>query len=179
MRATKPIEDKSLRREKRRQIPSRRDPLINIGLQAGGKPLLVGQPFQRLTLSWQPNHTIDEFEPASLALLLHEVPQLALHCLESVVDDLRKRGVRAIVHLLLVGDEFVMRRHGHVDPHSKLVSLLMRMIGLLDSDITAIDVVAEFFEPARFLQNELVELFRFLDATIGNIYWPLHKLTQS
>ena len=51
----------------------------------------------------------------------------------------------------------------------------MRMIGLLDGDVTSIDVIAEFFEPGRFLQNKLVDRLRLLDATIGNVYWPLHS----
>ena len=101
--------------------------------------------------------------------------QLAFHRFESVVDHFGERGVGAIVHLSFVGDEFVMRRHRHIDAHSKLVSFVMGMIGLLDGDITSIDVIAEFFEPIRFLENELVELIRFLDPTIGNVYWPLHS----
>jgi len=101
--------------------------------------------------------------------------QLAFHRFESVVDNFGQRGVRATVHLLFVGDEFVARRHCDIDAHSKLVSFLMRMVGLLDGDVTSIDVIAEFFEPGRFLQNELVDLLRLLDATIGNVYWPLHS----
>ena len=112
------------------------------------------------------------------ALLLHEMAQLPLHRLECVVDNLGECGVRAVVHLLFVGDEFVMRRHGDIDAHSKLVSFVMRMIGLLDGDITSIDVIAEFFEPGRFLQNELVDLFRLVDPTIGYIYWPLHNESE-
>jgi len=101
--------------------------------------------------------------------------QLAFHRFESVVDNFEERGVRAAVHLLFVGDEFVTRRHRDIDAHSKLVSFLMRVIGLLDGDVTSIDVIAEFLEPGRFLQNKLVDLLRLLDATIGNVYWPLHS----
>jgi hypothetical protein len=36
-------------------------------------------------------------------------------------------------------------------------------------------VIAEFFEPSRFLQNKLVDLLGFLDPTIGNVDWPLHS----
>jgi hypothetical protein len=67
-----------------------------------------------------------------------------------------------------------MRRHGDIDAHSELVPLLMRMIGLLDSYVTPIDVIAELFEPRRFLQNELVDRLRLLDPAIGDVYWPLH-----
>ena len=139
----------------------------------------MGQPFQRLTSSCQPNHAIDEFGFASLPpLLLHEMPQLAFHRLERIVDHLGQRGVRAVVHLLCVGDQLVTRRHGDVDAHPELVPFLMRVIGLLDRDITSIDMIAEFFEPGCFLQNELVERFRLIDATIGYIYWPLHSESE-
>lgn len=84
--------------------------------------------------------------------------QLAFHRFESVVDNFGQRGVRSIVHLLFVGDEFVTRRHGDIDAHPELVSLLVRVIGLLDGDVASIDVVAKFVEPGRFLKNELVYL---------------------
>lgn len=101
--------------------------------------------------------------------------QLPFHRFESVVDNFGQRGVRAVVHLLFVGDEFVARRHGDIDTHSKLVSFVMRMIGLLDCNVTSIDVIAEFFEPSRFLQNKLVDLLGLLDPAIGNVDWPLHS----
>jgi hypothetical protein len=114
--------------------------------------------------------------PASLAaLFLHQMTQLAFHRFESVVDNFGQRRVRTVVHLLFFGDQFVTRRHSDIDADSKLVSFLMRMVGLLDGDVTSIDVVAKFFEPGRFLQNELVNLVRLIDPTIGNIYRPLHS----
>ena len=100
--------------------------------------------------------------------------QLPLHRFESVVDDFLQRGVGAVVHLLFVGDEFVARRHGDIDAHPELVSFVMRMIGLLDGHVTPVDVIAEFFEPRRFFENELIDRLRLLDPTIGNVYWPLH-----
>jgi hypothetical protein len=108
-------------------------------------------------------------------LLLHQMAQLAFHRFESVMDHLGQRGVRAVIHLLFLGDEFVTRRHGDIDAHTKLVSFLMCMIGLLDGDVTSVDVIAKFFEPGRFLQDKFVDLVRLLDATIGNVYWPLHS----
>ena len=127
----------------------------------------------------QPNHAIDEFESTSLPpLLLHKMAQLSLHRLESIVDDFGQRGVRAVVHLLFVGDELVTRRDGDIDADPELVSFLMRMIGLLDGDITSVDMIAEFFEPGRFLKNELVDCLRLIDPTIGYIYWPLHSESE-
>ncbi len=113
--------------------------------------------------------------PLLAALLLHKMAQLAFHRFESVVDNFGQRAVRAAVHLLFVGDEFVARRHCDIDTHSKLVSFVMRMIGLLDCNVTSIDVIAEFFKPGRFLQNKLVDLLGLLDPTIGNVDWPLHS----
>ena len=55
-----------------------------------------------------------------------------------------------------------------------MVSLLMRMIGLLDSDVTSIDVIAEFLEMRRFLEDELINGFGFFDAAIGNVDGQLH-----
>ena len=101
--------------------------------------------------------------------------QLAFHRFESVVDNFGQRGVRAVIHLLFVGDELVAGRDCDIDAHSKLIPFLMRVVGLLDGHVTSIDVIAEFFEPGRFLQNELVHLLRFLQAAIGYVYWSLHR----
>jgi hypothetical protein len=118
---------------------------------------------------------LDVADAPSLApLLLHEMAQLPLHRLERVVDNFGQRGVGAIVHLLFVRDELVTRWNRHIDPHPELVPFLMGMIGLLDGHVASIDVIAESFEPSRFLQNELVELVGFLDAAIGNVYGLLH-----
>jgi hypothetical protein len=92
-------------------------------------------------------------------LFIHETPKLALHRLERIMDNFGERGVRAVVHLLLVRDKLVTRRNGDIDTHPELVSFLMRVIGLLDCHVTSVDVIAEFFEPGRFFQNELVDLF--------------------
>ena len=108
-------------------------------------------------------------------LLLHEVAQLPLHRLERVVDDFAQRGMGAVVHLFFVGDEFVTRRNGDIDAHPELIPFVMRVIGLLDGDVTSVDVIAEFLEPSRLLQNELVDLLRLLEPPIGDVYWPLHS----
>jgi hypothetical protein len=146
----------------------------NTGLQAGGEgsarwpavstAFIVADEDRRIPIRLLPS------------LLFHEMAQLTFHRFERVVDDLGQGGVRAVVHLLFFGHQFLARRHGDIDAHAKLVSLLMRMIRLLDCDIAPIDVIAEFFEPSRFLQNKSVDRFRFFDAAVGNVYWPLHAV---
>jgi hypothetical protein len=101
--------------------------------------------------------------------------QLAFHRFECVVDNFGEWSVRAVVDLLFIGHEFVTVRHSDIDAHPELVSLLMGMIGLLDGDVTPVDVIAEFFEAGRLFENKLVELLRLLDPAIGNVYWPLHS----
>jgi hypothetical protein len=101
--------------------------------------------------------------------------QLAFHRFEGVVNYFGQGRVRAVVRLLFVGDEFMAVRDRDIDAHSKFVSLVMGMIGLLDGNVTPVDVIAEFFEPGRFLENELVDLLGFLQAPIGDVYWPLHR----
>ena len=49
--------------------------------------------------------------------------QLPLHRLERVVDNFGERRVRAVIHLLFIGDEFVARRDGDIDADPELVSL--------------------------------------------------------
>ena len=108
-------------------------------------------------------------------LLLHQMAQLPFHRFESVMNDFGQRGMRTVIHLLFIGDELVARRHRDIDAHPELVPLVMRMIGLLDSHVTPVDVIAEFFEPSRFFKNELVDRLRFIDPAIGNVNWPLHN----
>jgi hypothetical protein len=101
--------------------------------------------------------------------------QLSFHRLKGVVDNLGQRRVRPIVHLFLVSHEFMMRRDRDVDTDPELVPFLMGVIGLLDGYVTPVDVIAEFFKPRRFFQNEFVDRFRLINSTIRNIYWPLHN----
>jgi len=81
----------------------------------------------------------------------------------------------AVVLLLFIGDEFVTARNGHIDATTERVSFLMSMIGLLDGDIAAVDVVAEFFEPRRVIQNEIVDLVRFFQTPISDLNRQLHS----
>ena len=85
------------------------------------------------------------------SLFVHHAAQFALHRFESVVDHLVERLVRAIVHLPFISNEFVSPRNGHVDAAPVRISFLMRVIGLLDSHVTAVDVVAKSFQPRRIL----------------------------
>ncbi len=79
-------------------------------------------------------------------LLFDHAAQLALHCFESVVDHFVERLVRSVVDLPFIGDELVASGHRDIDTASVWISFVMRMIGLLDSHVAAVDVVAKFFK---------------------------------
>ena len=104
-----------------------------------------------------------------VALFLDDAPQLALHRLESVVDYFAQRRVGAVVHALFVGHQFVARRHGDVDPDPEGISFLMGVVRLLNGNVAAVDVVAEFFEARCFLKNELIDVVGFGDTAIGDV----------
>lgn len=104
-----------------------------------------------------------------VALLLHDAAQLALHGFESVVDHLGERRERAVVDTLFVRDELMSRRNGNVDPDPKRISFLMGVIRLLDGNVAAVDVVAEFFEARCFIENELIDVVGFGDAAVGDV----------
>jgi hypothetical protein len=91
-------------------------------------------------------------------LFVHYAAQLALHGFECVVDHFVDRFVRAVVHLFLVGDEFVSRRDRHVNATTVRISFVMGVVRLLDRHVAAIDVVAKFLQPRRVVQNEIVDL---------------------
>ena len=104
-----------------------------------------------------------------VALFLHDPAQLALHGLEGVVDHFGERGVGAVVDAFFVGDQFVARRHGHVDPNAKRIAFLMSVIWLLDCHVASVDVIAELFESRRFIHDELIDLVGFVDAAVGDV----------
>jgi len=108
-------------------------------------------------------------------LFFDHATQLPLHRFESVVDDLVQRLMCAVVLLLFIGDEFVTARNGHIDATTERISFLMSMIGLLDGDIAAVNVVAEFFQPRRIIQNEIVDLVRFFQTPISDLNRQLHS----
>ncbi len=92
------------------------------------------------------------------------MPELSLHRLEGVVDHLGQRLVPAIVVLLFFRDQLVTAGNGHIDAHPVRIAFLMRMIGLLNRNIAAINVIAEFLEPCRVIVHELVNLRLFFPS---------------
>ena len=107
-------------------------------------------------------------------LFVDDAAQLAFHCFESVVDDFVQRLVGAVVHLLFIGDELMAAGNGHIDAATIGISFLVGVIGLLDRDVATVDVVAEFLEPGRVIQNEIVDLVCFFEATISDFNRQLH-----
>ena len=112
------------------------------------------------------------------SLLVHDAAQLALHCFERVVDHFVERLVRAVVHLSLVGNKLVASRHSHIDAAAIRISFMMRVIGLLDGHVAAVDVVAKFFESRCIFQNEIVDLVRFFQTPVGDLNRQLHDLIR-
>src|SRR2546430_2221356 len=81
----------------------------------------------------------------------------------------------AVIHLLFIGHEFVPRCHSHVDTAPIRISFLMSVIGLLNGDIAAVDVIAKPLEPCCIVQNDLVYLVRFLQTPIQYLNGQLHN----
>ena len=108
------------------------------------------------------------------ALFVNDAAQLALHRFERVVNHLVERLVRAIVHLLLISNELVTARDGHIDSASVGISFVMGVIGLLDCDVAAVDMIAKPFQARRIIQNEIVDLVRFFQTPISDLNWQLH-----
>lgn len=99
-------------------------------------------------------------------LLFHNTTQLSLHGFKCVVDDFFERFVSAVIHLLFIGYKLVSGRHGHVDPASVWIPFVMVVIGLLDCDIAAVDVITKSLESFCIIQNEIVDLVRFFQTPI-------------
>jgi hypothetical protein len=91
-------------------------------------------------------------------LFVHNTTQFPFHRLERVVDHFVEWFVGAVVHLSFIGHQLVTAGNGHIDPAPVRITLLMGVIGLLDGDIAAVDVVAKFFQSRRIIQNEIVDL---------------------
>jgi hypothetical protein len=108
------------------------------------------------------------------ALFLDEVTQLALHRLEGIMHDLRQWFMRPVIDLLLLGHEFVTRRHRDVDSNAKRISLFVGMIRLLNRDVATADVIAEFVEASRLLTHHLLDSVRFHQAAVADIHRQLH-----
>src|SRR5437016_4724221 len=58
-------------------------------------------------------------------LLVYDAAQLALHCFERVVNGFGQRRMRAVIHLLFSGNQFVPWSHRHIDADVIRISLLM------------------------------------------------------
>ncbi len=108
-------------------------------------------------------------------LLVHDAAQLALHRFERVVNHLVERLVRAVVHLPFISDQLVASRDGHIDTAPVRISFMMRVIGLLDGHVAAVDVVAKFFQPRCIFQNEIVDLVRFFQTPVRYFNRQLHS----
>src|SRR5262245_5135817 len=81
----------------------------------------------------------------------------------------------AVIHLLFIGHEFVPRCHSEVDTASIRISLLMRVIGLLNGDIAAVDMIAKPLESCCIIENDFVNLARFLQTPIRYLERQLHN----
>ena len=92
-----------------------------------------------------------------LPLFIDNMPQLALHRFESVVNRLVQRLVCAVIHLLFFRDELVTWRNGHIEPNTVRISFLMPVIRLLDGHVATVNVIAKFLEPRRVVENEIVD----------------------
>ncbi len=66
------------------------------------------------------------------------------------------------------------RRYCHVDAAPVRITFLMRMIGLLDGHIAAVDVVAKSFKSRCIIENEIIDLVRFFQTPIGDLNRQLH-----
>ena len=110
-----------------------------------------------------------------VALLVDDTTQFAFHGFEGVVNGFGERFVPAIVRLFLIGDQLVASGNRYIDANAEWVSLVMGVVRLLDGDVAPVDMVAKFFKPGRFFQNQLVDRVRLVDSTIGDVYWQLHN----
>ena len=110
-----------------------------------------------------------------VTLLVDDAPQFALHRLEGVVNGFGERFVPTVIRLLLVGNELVAAGNRYVDANAEQVPLVMGVVRLLDGDVAPVDMVAKFFEPGGFFQNQLVDRLGFVDSTIGDVYGQLHN----
>ena len=108
------------------------------------------------------------------SLLVHDAAQFTLHCFESVVDHFVERLVGAIVRLPFISNQLVATRHGHIDAAAVRIPLVVRVIGLLDGHVAAVDVIAKFFQSRRIFQNEIVDLVGFFQTPVRDLNRQLH-----
>jgi hypothetical protein len=146
-------------------------------LSASKLRLLPASPEQCVS-PWEPGlfrrtHVGVGFNVAPL--LFHNATQFALHGLKCIVDDFFERFVSAVIHLFFIGHKLVPRRHGHVDPAPVWIPFVMVVIGLLDCDIAAVDVITKSLESCCIIQNEIVDLVRFFQTPIRYLNRQLHN----
>jgi len=79
-------------------------------------------------------------------LPFHNATQLALHGFECVMDHFFQQFVSAVIHLSFIGHKLVPPCHRHVDPAPVWISFIVGVIGLLDGDIAAVDVITKSLE---------------------------------
>jgi len=66
-------------------------------------------------------------------------------------------------------------RHGHIDAAPVGISFLVSVISLLDGYVTAVDVIAKSLKAAGIIQNEIFDLVRFFQTTVGDLNGQLHN----
>jgi len=81
----------------------------------------------------------------------------------------------AVIHLLFIDHQLVTRRHSYVDTAAVRISFVMGVIGLLDGDIAAVNVIAKFLESCGIIQNEIVNLVSFFQTSIRYLNRQLHN----
>ena len=108
-------------------------------------------------------------------LLFHNATQFALHRFKGVVDNFLERFVSTVIHLPFIGHKLVPRRYGHVDATPVWIAFVMGVIGLLDCDIAAVNVITKSLESFCIIQNEIVDLVRFFQTPIRYLNRQLHN----
>ncbi len=109
------------------------------------------------------------------SLFIHDAAQLALHRFERIVDHFVERLMRAVVRLPFISNDLVATRHSHIDAAPVRISFMMRVIGLLDGHVAAVDVIAKFFQSRCIFQNEIVDLVGFFQTPVRYFKRQLHS----
>jgi len=108
-------------------------------------------------------------------LLFHNSTELSLHGFKCVMDDFFERFVSTVIHLPFIGHKLVPRCHGHVDPAPVWIAFVMIVIGLLDCDVAAVDVITKSLKSFCIIQNEIVDLVRFFQTPVRYLNRQLHN----
>lgn len=108
-------------------------------------------------------------------LPVHNATQFALHGFKCVVDDFLERLVSTVIPLPFIGHKLVPWRHGHVNAAAVWIAFIMVVIGLLDCDIAAVNVITKSLKSLCIIQNEIVDLVRFFQTPIRYLNRQLHN----